>query len=96
MILFGKATEWANAKKVMSESNFIQQIKTFDKDSLTAPIVAKIKKFIDMPSFHPEEVKKVSGAASALCVWVHAIYLYANVAKEVAPSKFLLLKLKLL
>lgn len=30
---------------------------------------------------------QVSSAASALCVWVHAIYLYANVAKDVAPKR---------
>lgn len=30
---------------------------------------------------------QVSGAAGALCVWVHAIYIYANVAKEVAPKR---------
>lgn len=29
----------------------------------------------------------MSGAAGALCVWVHAIYIYANVAKEVAPKR---------
>lgn len=32
-------------------------------------------------------VSQVSSAASALCVWVHAIYLYANVAKDVAPKR---------
>ena len=74
--------------QVMGESNFIQQIKFFDKDNIPASIISKIKKFIEMPSFTKEEVKKVSGAASALCIWVHAIYLYANVAKEVEPSKY--------
>jgi dynein heavy chain len=88
MILFNKPNDWANAKKVMSESNFIQQIKSFDKDNIPSSTILKIKKFVDMPSFKPEEVKKVSGAASSLCVWVHAIYLYANVSKEVAPSKY--------
>jgi len=29
----------------------------------------------------------VSTAAAALCTWVHAIYIYANVAKEVAPKR---------
>ncbi len=87
MILFGKATEWANAKKVLSEANFLQQIKQFDKDHVSQSTANKIKKYVDMPTFKVEEVKKVSGAAAALCVWVHAIYIYANVAKEVAPSK---------
>lgn len=87
MILFGKPTDWATAKKVLSESNFLQQIKGFDKDHVSASTSNKVKKYVEMPQFKPEEVKKVSGAASALCVWVHAIFIYANVAKEVAPKR---------
>ena len=87
MILFNKPTDWATAKKILSEANFLQQIKSFDKDHVSASTINKIKKYVDMPTFQKEEVKKVSGAAAALCVWVHAIYIYANVAKEVAPKR---------
>ena len=91
MILFGKATDWGTAKKVIGESNFLQEIKRYDKDHVSQATANKIKKYVEMPSFSKEEVKKVSGAAAALCVWVHAIYIYANVAKEVAPSTFSIL-----
>lgn len=87
MILFNKPTDWATAKKVLSEANFIQQIKSYDKDNCSQSTINKVKKYVEAPSFKPEEVKKVSGAAAALCVWVHAIYIYANVAKEVAPKR---------
>ena len=87
MILFGKPTDWASAKNVMGQSNFLTQIKGFPKDDVTPSTNNKIKKFVEMPTFSPAEVKKVSGAAAALCVWVHAIYIYANVAKEVAPKR---------
>ena len=87
MILFGKGTDWATAKKVLSEANFLQQIKGFDKDHVSNIVSNKIKKYIEQPTFRPEEVKKVSGAAAALCTWVHAIYIYASVAKEVAPKR---------
>jgi dynein heavy chain len=87
MILFQKPIDWPNAKKVIGESNFLQQIKQFDKDHVSASTNNKIKKYIDMPEFKPEKVRAVSGAAAALCVWVHAIYIYANVAKEVAPKR---------
>ncbi|CAM9180031.1 unnamed protein product [Ectocarpus fasciculatus] len=87
MILFGKASDWATAKRIIGESNFLQQIKGFDKDHIAPATVSKIKKYTDMPQFTPAEVKKVSGAAAALCVWVRAIFLYANVAKEVAPKR---------
>ena len=87
MILFNKPTDWTTAKQVLGQSNFLQQIKGYDKDNVSSSTNAKIKKYVDQPTFKPEEVKKVSGAAAALCVWVHAIYVYANVAKEVAPKR---------
>lgn len=87
MILFNKPSDWTNAKKVIGESNFLQQIKGFDKDHVSQGIILKVKKYIEMPKFKADEVRKVSSAAAALCVWVHAIYLYANVAKEVEPKR---------
>lgn len=87
MILFQKPTDWNSAKKVMGESNFLSQIKNYDKDHVSSVINNKIKKYVDQPAFKAEEVKKVSGAACALCIWVHAIYIYANVAKEIAPKR---------
>jgi dynein heavy chain len=87
MILFHKPTDWGNAKTVLSQSDFLQQIKKFDKDNVSQSINNKIKKYVENPDFTPEAVKKVSGAACALCIWVHAIYIYANVAKEVAPKR---------
>lgn len=87
MILFAKPTDWASAKKVLSEANFLQQIKGYDKDHVSMATNNKIKKYIENPAFTPTAVKQVSGAAAALCTWVHAIYIYANVAKEVAPKR---------
>ena len=87
MILFNKPIDWGNAKKVLGESNFLSQIKGFDKDNVSSATSNKIKKYVDSPTFTPAEVKKISGAAAALCVWVHAIFIYANVAKEVAPKR---------
>jgi dynein heavy chain len=87
MILFQKPTDWANAKTVLGQSDFLTRVKAFDKDNVSQSINNKIKKFIDRDDFTPESVKKQSGAAAALCIWVHAIYIYANVAKEVAPKR---------
>ncbi len=87
MILFGKPTDWASAKTVLGQSNFLAQIKAYDKDNVSQSVNNKIKKFVENPDFNVENVRKVSGAAAALCVWVHAIYIYANVAKEVAPKR---------
>ena len=34
-----------------------------------------------------QAIMQVSSAAGALCVWVHAIFIYANVARDVAPKR---------
>jgi dynein heavy chain len=87
MILMGRHTDWATAKRVLGETNFLTNLKSFDKDNVKDSIIAKISKFIKSPSFAADEVSKVSKAAGALCVWCHAIHLYAGVAKEVAPKR---------
>ena len=43
MILFGNKTDWTTAKKVLGEANFLQSIKGYDKDNVSATIMKKIK-----------------------------------------------------
>ena len=87
MTLFGKPTDWASCKKVLSEANFLQQIKGFDKNNIKDSIISKVKKFTSQADFSPEAISKVSSAAGALCIWCHAMHTYATVAKEVAPKR---------
>ena len=43
--------------------------------------------YISKPQFEPSAVKKVSWAASALCIWSSASSKYQAVTKKVAPKK---------
>jgi dynein heavy chain len=87
MTFMGKKTDWASAKTEMGASDFLQKVKGFDKDNVKPAIVLKIAKYVKEPSFNPEAVAKQSKAAASLCVWVHAIYIYCGVAKEVEPKR---------
>ncbi|GMH50243.1 hypothetical protein TrRE_jg3287 [Triparma retinervis] len=87
MIFMGNKTDWASAKKAIGASDFLAQIKGFDKNNIKDSIINKARKYISRPDFTAEAIKAVSAAAGALCVWCHAIFLYANVAKEVAPKR---------
>jgi len=40
----------------------------------------KLRKYTERPEFDPDVMRKSSGAAAALAVWVRAIELYATVA----------------
>jgi dynein heavy chain len=92
MVLFGCATDWASAKKKLGESDFLKQIKGYDKDKVSTSALNKIKKYCNKPEFTPPAVTKVSVAAGALCTWVCAIKLYCEVAKTVQPKRNALAK----
>eukprot|EP01029_Cantina_marsupialis_P005820 TRINITY_DN1630_c1_g4_i2.p1 TRINITY_DN1630_c1_g4~~TRINITY_DN1630_c1_g4_i2.p1 ORF type:complete len:1526 (+),score=559.26 TRINITY_DN1630_c1_g4_i2:3370-7947(+) len=87
MILFGEKPEWASAKKKLSETNFLSQIKSYDRDNVPNSMLTKIKKYTKKPEFMPVNVRQKSFAAAALCSWVLAIEMYCLVFREVAPKK---------
>jgi|TARA_B110000090_G_C13031636_1_gene312067 dynein heavy chain len=67
MTLFKGKTDWASGKTKLMEVDFLQQVKTFDKDAVSNKTVAKIKKFTNQADFNPVKVGGVSKAAGALC-----------------------------
>ncbi|KAE9255217.1 Dynein-1-beta heavy chain, flagellar inner arm I1 complex [Phytophthora fragariae] len=92
MILFGLPPTWASAKTKMNDVSFLQQIKTFDKDSIRDKTVTALKKYTSKPAFNADLVRKVSSAAGALCSWVLAMDCYSGVFRVVAPKKEVLRK----
>lgn len=92
MILFGLQPTWAQAKTKMNDVNFLQQIKTFDKDSIRDKTIKELKKYTTKPQFNSDIVRKVSSAAGALCSWVLAMDVYSGVFRVVLPKKEILKK----
>ena len=45
MVLFKEKTDWPTAKKKISESNFLFQIKTYDKDNVSPAVMQKVQKY---------------------------------------------------
>ncbi|KAG1668463.1 hypothetical protein FOA52_005236 [Chlamydomonas sp. UWO 241] len=78
---------WDDAKKSLSDANFMQKLLEFDKDGLVDALLKKIAKFTVNPDFTPDAIGKVSGAARGLCLWVRAMETYGHVAKEVGPKR---------
>nr|XP_055037339.1 dynein axonemal heavy chain 3 isoform X1 [Misgurnus anguillicaudatus]XP_055037340.1 dynein axonemal heavy chain 3 isoform X1 [Misgurnus anguillicaudatus] len=86
----GKMIEdfWGPSKKLLGDLKFLESLKTFNKDSIPAANIKKIReKFIDHPDFQPSIIKSVSSACEGLCKWVRAMEVYERVAKVVAPKK---------
>ena len=85
-----RPTTWEEAKKQLGDSGFLDRLLRFDKDALVDNLLAKIAKFVNNPDYQPEVIGKVSNAAKGLCKWVHAMYSYGNVAREIAPKRLTL------
>eukprot|EP00954_Amorphochlora_amoebiformis_P028689 1392074-Amorphochlora_amoeboformis.AAC.1 len=85
MCLMGKEPTWQSAKKEMGFANFVDRLKKYDKNNIKPAILKKIKAYRKDPNFVPEFVWKISVAAGAMCDWVCAMDLYADVYKKVKP-----------
>jgi dynein heavy chain len=86
-ILVGRKPDWDNSKKLLGESDFMEQLINFDKDNIDPGRIKKLQKYVLMEDFTAEAVGKVSRAAKGLCMWARAMDVYARVAKEVEPKK---------
>eukprot|EP00636_Phaeomonas_parva_P005019 CAMPEP_0118865410 /NCGR_PEP_ID=MMETSP1163-20130328/9686_1 /TAXON_ID=124430 /ORGANISM="Phaeomonas parva, Strain CCMP2877" /LENGTH=88 /DNA_ID=CAMNT_0006799637 /DNA_START=1 /DNA_END=264 /DNA_ORIENTATION=- len=83
-IMLEAKPDWDNAKKLLNDSQFLDRLKTYDKDNISPSILKKIRaKYIPREEFQVVNVAKVSSAAKGMCMWVHAMDVYASVAKEV-------------
>lgn len=79
MILKGCDTSWAEAKKVLADPNFLQNLRDFDRNHVSEKTLKKIATYTTNDEFQPDKVGIVSLAAKSLCMWVRAIEKYAKV-----------------
>lgn len=47
----------------------------------------RLQPYIDKEEFHPEVISRVSGACTALCMWVRSMHTYYNVLQIVEPKR---------
>jgi len=83
---------WGPAKKMMSDSRFLQNLMDYDKDNIKPEIIEKIRVYTNNDAFDPELIKKASKACFGLCCWVRAMEVYDRVAKDVEPKRLRLAK----
>ena len=86
-ILLGKKPDWKESQKLLADMQFLQNLKTYDKDNIEHKRIRKLQKYIKREDFTTEKVGKTSAAAKCLCAWVLAINTYDKVAKKIEPKK---------
>ncbi|XP_046868372.1 dynein axonemal heavy chain 2 [Drosophila willistoni] len=87
LILLGKDPTWENAKKVLSESTFLNDLKNFERDHISDKTLKRIAMYTKNPELEPDKVAVVSVACKSLMQWIMAIENYGKVFRIVAPKQ---------
>jgi len=89
MVLLGEKTDWKSVKGVLNNvGDFMGRLLDYKVEKTAEKVWKKARDgWISKETFRPEEVKKVSVSASALCTWAVACSKYQFVEKKVAPKR---------
>eukprot|EP00746_Dinoflagellata_sp_MGD_P128940 gnl/MRDRNA2_/MRDRNA2_63217_c0_seq1.p1 gnl/MRDRNA2_/MRDRNA2_63217_c0~~gnl/MRDRNA2_/MRDRNA2_63217_c0_seq1.p1 ORF type:complete len:413 (+),score=91.48 gnl/MRDRNA2_/MRDRNA2_63217_c0_seq1:78-1316(+) len=80
---FMKPDYWQASKKMLfGDPLLMMRLMKYDKDNIPPEVMQKVSPFEHHADFQPDDLKKVSGAAWAICKWVHAMILYDRATKN--------------
>ena len=73
---------WPASAKLLADATFLNQLKSFDPSCahVSRDTMNRIRRFV--AEWTPEGVKRVSAAAYGVCIWVHAVFRYAKIARN--------------
>ncbi|XP_054276499.1 dynein axonemal heavy chain 6-like [Macrosteles quadrilineatus] len=86
-LLLGVKTDWASAKQVLGDVNFLKKLQDYDKDRIPDSMLKKLKEYIEHPEFVPDLVATQSKVCRSMCMWVRAIDSYAVTFRIVDPKR---------
>lgn len=81
---------WEPARVIMADPRFLMRVKEWtaqNKDNIPKAKIQRLLPILQSEDFKPEVMEKKSMAATALCLWVHALKMYHDVNIIVQPKK---------
>ena len=89
MVLLGEKTDWKSVKGVLNNvGDFMGRLLDYKVEKTAERVWKKARDgWINKETFKPEEARKVSVSAAALCTWAIACSRYQLVEKRVAPKR---------
>jgi dynein heavy chain, axonemal len=85
---------WSASLKMVSDSNFIKNLKEFDKENVEEKLIVNLGNFLhaeeNVELLKPHNVANASKACECIIMWVNGIYNYYWVNKRIKPKKIML------
>eukprot|EP00743_Colponemidia_sp_Colp-15_P011309 GILK01012595.1.p1 GENE.GILK01012595.1~~GILK01012595.1.p1 ORF type:complete len:308 (+),score=35.87 GILK01012595.1:24-926(+) len=86
-VAFGeKKLEWVHLKKFVADANLLAKMVEYPVDQMPPATYKRLGTFIMQPSFQPENVRRASLAAAAVCSWLWGIYNYHTMRTHGFPA----------
>ena len=84
-----EANWWLVAKQKLKDPKSLVEVLVdgYNKQKITETLIGKIQVYMDNPDFTPQKAREQSLACMALCAWVHAMYKWYFINKEVMPLR---------
>nr|WAW84832.1 axonemal dynein heavy chain 10 [Halisarca dujardinii] len=86
-VLKGKERNWAAAKAMMSDTNFLTSLKTLDVDGIASAQMKAVQQRLNEMNVTLQRMMDISKAGSGLYKFVMAVMGYCAVAREVKPKR---------
>jgi dynein heavy chain len=78
---------WKQSQKILADINFLQRVKTYNKDSIKQSIIDSVGKMLQNENFNPDKIKNEAAASAMLASWAAAIHEYSLKRKIVKPKE---------
>ncbi|KAM4045601.1 dynein heavy chain domain-containing protein 1 [Anomaloglossus baeobatrachus] len=93
-MVFGRDHGWENAKLLIGQDNFYQDLQFYDGYEMADSSFASLTTAINRPEFGVHLVRPVSAAAASLCQWLLGLQRYCSSLRTLEQGKAVLSQLE--